>query len=547
MNIEQGSLRENSAGALLLKIFELQKTGVLYLKRDEILKELYIERGKLIWTASNSEVDTLSNMLILQKKLPKESIEEVKKDTKNEIELGKLLVGNGTITLDELIEFSKVQMRKIVKSVLKWSDGVYYFSKDVPANAFINLEIDLKDFVYNFVKFDLDMGFIWKGIGSFQEIFFKTGDDKKIEKYNLSKEELELLDKFTGEVNVEVISLNFVGLPKEEILKIIYFFLLSELLVKKEDFEEEKFSIPDMLINKEENKDKDQETDIGEIGQIDLEEIDNINSPGGVDIKMNSANEPDHPIISPEDEIPVSPHKDISITDKMLMDLKKENSGKKSKLLNYFLYFVVIALIAGGAIFIYLNNADDGVIESKKNTNDINLKKKNMISVKSIQKKTIDKKSSNSEKIQNSDAGNKKNLKSSKKNQKKIDNSLNKRGSKVIKKQKKTENPVEFMRKGNFRKAAVLWKNELLGSGFSYSILLELDCVKESVKFAYKKIVRKNNFALIEITRNGRSCYLVLYGKFRNETEAKNAIRYLPSYFLNQNNPPRVLELKKYL
>ncbi len=545
MNIDQGSLKETPAGALLLKIFEEGKSGVLYLKRDEILKELYIDRGKIVWVASNSEVDTLENMLILHKRVEKQNIDQIKMNSKNEIELGKNLVEKGMLTLEELIEFSKVQMRKIVKSILKWGDGVYYFSKDVPANTFINLEIDLKKFVFDFVKVDLDMGFIWKGIGSFQELFLKSEDNKKIEKYDLSQAELELLDKFTGEVNVEVISLNFVGLPKEEILKTIYFYLLAGLLYKKDDYieEDERLKVPDNLISESKKDPINLDNEISEIEQIDLDDINEEESYSYEKEFKKDIDEKEKTVLDNKDVI----EEDISITDKMLQDLNKEETKKKSKIFNIFFILVVIAIIIAGVVLFVLDKGDNiaknTIINKpvKKSADskgmDRNPDKKNELSTSKSLIKSVNEE--NNVKGVKADTG--LSLKKSDKPSAIVKN-LKKDNSKID-----SRTPFDYFNSGRFVKAGNLWRKDLLNSDYKYSVLLELDCQKESVKYAYRKIKNKINFFIINHTRNGKNCYLVLYGRYKTDLDALRSIDFLPKYFLNQKNPPRVLELAKYL
>ncbi len=79
------------------------------------------------------------------------------------------------------------------------------------------------------------MGFIWTRIGSLQEELEQTKDEILIEKFDLSHEELELFDKFLGDLSIEMISLNFPGMAKEEILKTIYFFITAGLLIERSE------------------------------------------------------------------------------------------------------------------------------------------------------------------------------------------------------------------------------------------------------------------------------------------------------------------------
>ena len=81
--IEQGTLKDITAAELLLQGFSENLTGVLYLKREEILKELYLREGKLVWANSNSDVDMLENVLVSENKVDAQTISLLKSESKN--------------------------------------------------------------------------------------------------------------------------------------------------------------------------------------------------------------------------------------------------------------------------------------------------------------------------------------------------------------------------------------------------------------------------------------------------------------------------------
>ncbi|MDD8012768.1 MAG: hypothetical protein PHX05_04745, partial [Acidobacteriota bacterium] len=69
-----------------------------------------------------------------------------------------------------------------------------------------------------------------------------------------------------------------------------------------------------------------------------------------------------------------------------------------------------------------------------------------------------------------------------------------------------------------------------------------------SVRSAYRQVEDKENFFLLNKTsRDGRNCWLVLWGRYRTADEAALSIKQLPDYFMKQSNPPSVLELEPYL
>jgi hypothetical protein len=231
---EKGSLKDISAMKLLLTVFEQGLTGILYIKREDILKVLYFSRGKLIWAISNSDVDKLENILAAKGLVPMEAINNVKKQARVSDSIGKLLVEKGLITLEQLIESSKIQLKRIINSIFKWKDGGFQFVKEAPPERLLSLDLDVTQFVIDYIVDEVDISDIWKEIGSLQVEFIKNPDVQKVERYPLSDKQKELLNSFDGKQKLETILSRHSSGHRESLLKVIYFYLLAELLLKKE-------------------------------------------------------------------------------------------------------------------------------------------------------------------------------------------------------------------------------------------------------------------------------------------------------------------------
>ena len=119
--IEQGTLKDVSAAELLLKGFAEDLSGVLYLKREDILKELYLRNGNLVWAVSNSDVDMLENILVSENKVDAQTISLLKSESKNLVDLGKALVEKGILSFEEFVGYSKDQLDKILTQHMKSS------------------------------------------------------------------------------------------------------------------------------------------------------------------------------------------------------------------------------------------------------------------------------------------------------------------------------------------------------------------------------------------------------------------------------------------
>jgi hypothetical protein len=131
-----------------------------------------------------------------------------------------------------------------------------------------------------------------------------------------------------------------------------------------------------------------------------------------------------------------------------------------------------------------------------------------------------------------------------------------KTGNKKVEK-KKEEKPkpklpagksaMAYFLEGSVITAGDVWKREIKNAGIKYSILLELDCLKKSVIKAYEQFKSKKDFFILNRPSRGRTCFLVLYGKYRTHSEATKGLNAIPQYFWRQQNPPEVVEVTIYL
>lgn len=106
--------------------------------------------------------------------------------------------------------------------------------------------------------------------------------------------------------------------------------------------------------------------------------------------------------------------------------------------------------------------------------------------------------------------------------------------------------PMSLLKGGNLPAAAAAWQKELEASRSKFTIQLEIACQAGTVQEAVG-LVPSANLLVIPLTYHGQSCYRILYGVFSNETSAETARGGLPSIFLKQEAPARVVAIGKIL
>jgi hypothetical protein len=743
---KKGSLKETSVIKLLLTLFEQSLTGVIYFTNEDVQKVLYLNRGKLIWAMSDSDEDKLENILLSLKLVDSGILNTFKSEVHLSDSMGKLLVERGIITLEELIESSKAQLRQIVLSILRWKDGRFQLMKNVPPEkVLLNLDLSITDFIINYILKEMDVNDILNEIDSLQIQFVKNPQEQKVAKYNLSGKQMEFLNNFTGEESLETILSRYDAGHRESLLKVIYFFFMAGLLIKKgaelsasptydedigsdlvdkniseTDIEFEKPDIPEIKVDsvkpdipagdvesvKPDTSDSDVESVKPEAPDIDFDsvkpdtpesDIESIKSDiSKIDVDSVKGDTPDtdfdaikpdtpesnvegvkpdiadidfdsvEPFIADGDEDSVKPDisdsdaeliktdvsasdyeiakRDVPDTDAALVkpdvpdtdvgsvkpdvpdtdvgsvkpettdsdtdaeSIKRRMSGTsfasykftdpdtEEKLMNLFgseakaaqldekvasirsqppplheekekeragerkktkvlsLILVILILVIGGVILLLLpllkeDTPDAGIRKTtrKGDAGIIDVEEPKVV----VQKKGSRGKKSEEKKFEQ--PGVKKTKKAEEIKIKKV------RGKKVPEKKverKKKEDQLEltpgksamaYFREGNMISAGNIWKGELKKSGIKFSVLLEMDCLKESVVNAYKRIEEKENFFILNRKVGTRSCFLVMYGKFRTHQEAAVAVKKVPQYFWQQQSPPRVVELSRYL
>jgi len=528
---EKGSLSDTPTIKLLLSVYEQKLTGILYLKKEEVLKVLYFNEGKLVWAISNSDKDKFVNILIDGGYSNEAELNPFKEDSGKD-NYGKILVENGLITLEELIEVTKMQLKQIIISVLRWSDGSFQFTKDAPPQKFLSLELNIVEFISEFIFRAMDISVIWKEIGSLQIELKQNPEQLKFKMYKLSENQLGLLKLFNGKTKIENIISKYSGVQRETVLKTIYFFLISELLIKKaitfepvKDVEEEKQNDEilsekdynnEVIVNINEEKDSEKYTFDKEEGSEEKEAEDLEETI----IKHTTGN--------------LSDNKDA------FNGFNELNQKKNSTKMKFFLILIIIVLALSAIIFILLKDINTEIVVEKHTNvkvNEIfknNLKPKTTIipqnkvtnvseeKVKTYTKNEIPVKMKNIPK-KNVNVNKKTNIKTNKKNGKEA---------------------LKYFKNGQYAVAMDLWKREIKSNGIKFTILLEVACEKISVNKAFNNIKTEGNFFILSRKIGKRNCYRVCWGKFISKKDAADALVVLPKYFFKQESPPEVIAIK---
>lgn len=122
-----GNLKTVSIPDIFQLIFSTKKTGVLYIIKADIKKEIYFKSGFTIFAMSSEEQDLFGNLLLKMGRISKPDLEKVLKEKKDGKKIGAALVEKGIFTRDEILDCLRMQIEEIIYGLFGWKDGEFNF------------------------------------------------------------------------------------------------------------------------------------------------------------------------------------------------------------------------------------------------------------------------------------------------------------------------------------------------------------------------------------------------------------------------------------
>jgi hypothetical protein len=123
-----GTLQGMEILDIINHISNAQKSGAMTAVSGRSRKALLFEKGSLVSAVSNSDEDSLGEILFRFGKVTRDQLHAAGGEVSGPRRLGKVLVERGIINSHELWTYIRRQVEEIFYSVLHLSEGVFYFS-----------------------------------------------------------------------------------------------------------------------------------------------------------------------------------------------------------------------------------------------------------------------------------------------------------------------------------------------------------------------------------------------------------------------------------
>jgi hypothetical protein len=139
-----GNLRTMSPGDLLQWLSLAQKTGTLVVTSPGVEKKIFVEKGRIISSASNDPREYLGQFLMSHGFITEQELKKAMEvQEQSHILLGKILVTIGAISQDDLIRLMRLKAEEEIYDVFLWSEGDFYFiDNELPTMQMVPLQVD---------------------------------------------------------------------------------------------------------------------------------------------------------------------------------------------------------------------------------------------------------------------------------------------------------------------------------------------------------------------------------------------------------------------
>jgi len=146
----EGNLNHYELSDTFIGLYLAQKTGTLRVFRDEVRKEIYVDRGVMVFSSSNQPDDRLGEYLLrrglINHRQYIEASQEMKATGKR---LGNILVSRGYLSPRQLFECVRGQVEEIILSVFAFDEGRFVFEEGpLPRREIITLKLSPGNLIY---------------------------------------------------------------------------------------------------------------------------------------------------------------------------------------------------------------------------------------------------------------------------------------------------------------------------------------------------------------------------------------------------------------
>lgn len=232
-----GSFNDYEPSDIFLGLQKTLKTGILDVCKGNVIKNVHIRNGSIIFAESNQDEDRLGDILLQSGKITRNQYAEVarlKEQTGKRYAV--ILTGAGFLQPAGLVTAVELQAKQIIESIFSLKDADFEFRetpfslKDAPA-----LRLPVADLIFEETKRNADIGLLEKHLMN-HIIDFSTTPLNLFQSVDLDPADRTVVSLVDGKTRMEDI-VRLSPEPPAETLKTIYALLKVRILVTKQEDE----------------------------------------------------------------------------------------------------------------------------------------------------------------------------------------------------------------------------------------------------------------------------------------------------------------------
>ena len=202
----RGDIETSSVPELLRSLLSSGETGVLPVRNGDSAKTISIDRGRIVYAASNNVDERLGESLLLRGKLTARQFLEASKLIRPETKLGAILIEINALGADDLMPTVEQQVREILMELFTWTRGDYELViRELDPEGLVVLNMSTENLILEGIRRTRAWSQITRAIGEIGTVFVPTGNTEVLYKLDLKSEEQEILDHVNGRATVEQI------------------------------------------------------------------------------------------------------------------------------------------------------------------------------------------------------------------------------------------------------------------------------------------------------------------------------------------------------
>ena len=168
---QAGRLRDIQIPELLWQLHEGRRTGCLRVEHGDVVKQLWLIAGQLVFARSNQTSDRLTDRLLARGLLSRGQYDAAQAliAGRGGKRIGELLIEAGLIAQRELHESLSEHLLRMLDSMFLWDDGAWQFEPDVACAEPITLHVPTAAIIMGGARHRIALRRLWEAVGDRQQ------------------------------------------------------------------------------------------------------------------------------------------------------------------------------------------------------------------------------------------------------------------------------------------------------------------------------------------------------------------------------------------